>query len=209
MARVGGQLKQFGLFSVRERMEAMGGCMMIESGVGCGTRIVLRVPCEPMDQESESGYATEAGAGELPCASDVVGVPLGQRRARVLLVDDHAMVREGLRSVLENYDDLEVVGEAADGLQALEATRSVRPDVVVMDVNMPNLDGISATRRIKQEWPGLAVIGLSVANTTRMQEAMRAAGAAAFLTKECAARELYQAIRTALYPSAYSNGSGA
>lgn len=209
MTHVGGQLKQFGLFSVRERMEAMGGCMMIESGAGCGTRIVLRVPCEPMDRESESGHATGTGSGELPGASDVVDVPLGQRPARVLLVDDHAMVREGLRSVLENYDDLEVVGEAADGLQALVATRSVRPDVVVMDVNMPNLDGITTTRRIKQEWPGLAVIGLSVANTTRMQDAMRAAGAAAFLTKECAASELYQAIRTALYPPAGNNGTGA
>jgi DNA-binding NarL/FixJ family response regulator len=207
MAHAGGQLKQFGLFSVRERMEAMGGCMMIESGLGCGTRIVLRVPCDPIDPELESGDGARAATGDLPRAPDVVNVPLGQRPARVLLVDDHAMVREGLRSVLENYDDLEVVGEAADGLQALEVIRSVQPDVVVMDVNMPSLDGIAATRRIKQEWPGLIVIGLSVGNTTRTQEAMRAAGAAAFVTKECAASELYRAIQTVLHPTA-CNGTG-
>jgi DNA-binding NarL/FixJ family response regulator len=204
--QVAGQLKQFGLFSVRERMEAMGGCMMIESSPGCGTRIVLRVPCEPAGQISAG--ETKAGAAVRGHAdsSNVPGIPLGQRPTRVLLVDDHAMVREGLRKVLENYDDLEVVGEAADGLQALEMTRSVGPDVVVMDVNMPQLDGITATTRIKQEWPELVVIGLSVVNAERTQEAMRAAGAAAFVTKECAAGELYQAIQNALYPPACKRG---
>ncbi|HSE59247.1 MAG TPA: response regulator [Nitrospiraceae bacterium] len=208
MGHVGGQLKQFGLFSVRERMEAMGGCMMIESAPGCGSKIVLRVPCDPPERTPEDGAATRAAAQDDAGESEVPAIPLGQRPARVLLVDDHAMVREGLRRVLEHYDDLTVVGEAADGWEALEATRSVRPDVVVMDVNMPRLDGIAATTRIKQEMPDMAVIGLSVVDTEPMQEAMRAAGAAAFVSKECAASELYQAIQTALFPPACNGGAG-
>lgn len=206
MGHAGGQLKQFGLFSVRERMEAMGGCMMIESTPGCGSRIVLRVPCDPPEQAPD-GAANRAAAHDDAGESKVPVIPLGQRPARVLLVDDHAMVREGLRRVLEHYDDLTVVGEAADGWEALEAMRSVRPDVVVMDVNMPHLDGIAATTRIKQEMPNMAVIGLSVVNTESMQEAMRAAGAAAFVSKECAASELYQAIQTALSPPACNGGA--
>lgn len=207
MGHMGGQLKQFGLFSVRERMEAMGGCMMIESAPGCGTKILLRVPCDPPERTPENGAATRATAQDGAGESEVPAIPLGQRPARVLLVDDHAMVREGLRRVLEHYDDLMVVGEAADGWEALAATRSVRPDVVVMDVNMPRLDGIAATTRIKQEMPEMAVIGLSVVNTEPMQEAMRAAGAAAFLSKECAASELYQAIQTALFPPSCNGGA--
>ena len=196
------QLTQFGLFSVRERMEAMGGCMMIESSPGCGTRIVLRVPCEPAGQNSTGEAKAQAAVRGYADRSEILGIPLGQRPARVLLVDDHAMVREGLRQVLEHYEDLTVVGEAADGWEAMEVARSMRPDVVVMDVNMPHLDGITATTRLKQEWPQLVVIGLSVVDAKRTQEAMLAAGAAAFVTKECAAVELYQAIQTALFPPA-------
>ncbi|HNV31572.1 MAG TPA: response regulator transcription factor, partial [Nitrospira sp.] len=110
------------------------------------------------------------------------------------LVDDHEMVRQGLRSVLDNYEDLEVIGEAGDGESAISIAAALKPDVVVMDVNMPRIDGIEATRRIVSAQPDIVVIGLSVQNEHHVEEAMTRAGAAVFVTKERAAGQLYEAI---------------
>lgn len=104
------------------------------------------------------------------------------------------MVRQGLRSVLESYTDLEVVGEAGDGGAAISIASALKPDVVVMDINMPNIDGIEATRHILSEHPDVVVIGLSVQNERHIEEAMLKAGAAVFVTKERAAGQLYEAI---------------
>ena len=80
---------------------------------------------------------------------------------RVLLVDDHAMVRRGLREFLALFEDIEVVGEAADGREALTATESLRPDVVVMDLNLPRLDGVEATRELRKARPEVEVVALT------------------------------------------------
>jgi DNA-binding NarL/FixJ family response regulator len=111
---------------------------------------------------------------------------------RVLLVDDHAMVRQGLRSILDGYPNLHIIAEAGDGEEAITLARLLKPDVVVMDVNMPRLDGIEATRRIREELPETLVVGLSV--NEHVVKSMKAAGATAFLTKESAADHLYEAI---------------
>lgn len=116
------------------------------------------------------------------------------QRLRVLLVDDHAMVRQGLRSVLDSYEDLDVIGEAGDGEAAISLAATLQPDVVVMDINMPRVDGIEATRRIVSTHPDIVIIGLSVQNERHIEEAMLNAGAAVFVTKERAAVQLYEAI---------------
>jgi len=121
---------------------------------------------------------------------------------RVLLVDDHAMVREGLRSILRGYADINVVGEAGNGEEAIERAKELSPNVIVMDVNMPKLDGIEATRRIRHDCPDTAIIGLSVNASQQVVDAMKEAGALTLLTKESAAELLYQTIaRTARRPS--------
>ncbi len=124
----------------------------------------------------------------------------GQRAAakssiRVVLADDHRILREGLASLLIEEPDLQVVGQAGDGLEAIELVRSTRPDVVLMDVTMPRLDGIEATRRITAEMPGIAVIGLSMHEEDDMADAMRSAGATAYLSKGGPADTLIAAIR--------------
>ena len=115
-------------------------------------------------------------------------------RWRVLIVDDHAMVRQGLRSILETYPDLEVIGEAATGIEAVEYAVNHQPDVVVMDINLPGLNGIDATRRIKKEAPNTVVIGLSVQYSSQTEAALMEAGAAALLSKEQATEDLYRTI---------------
>jgi DNA-binding NarL/FixJ family response regulator len=104
------------------------------------------------------------------------------------------MVRQGLRSILDDYEDLEVVGEAADGQDAVVLARSLHPDVVIMDVNLPLIDGIQATRILRQEQSCRTVIGISVRNDPEVGMAMTDAGAVAFLTKESAVSSLHEVI---------------
>lgn len=119
------------------------------------------------------------------------------RAIRVLLVDDHAMVRRGMRDFLDLHDDIEVVGEAIDGEEAVGRAAELRPDVVVMDLMMPNLDGIEATERIKAEVADVEVIALtSFIEEARVVAAIEA-GASGFLLKDAEADELAAAIRAA------------
>ncbi len=183
----------FGLFSIRERMEAMDGWCQVESAPGRGTRVTLGLragPAGPAD-------TTRAAAAAPPSRR---AKPSGGGRGgalRVLLVDDHAMVRQGLRSVLESYADLEVVGEAGNGEEAVELAKTVQPDAVVMDVNLPKMDGVEATRRIVKDRPSTIVVGLSVNFSVHVERAMKQAGAVAMLTKELAVDQLYETIHEA------------
>ena len=114
---------------------------------------------------------------------------------KVLLADDHALIREGLRSLLEKQPDMEVVADADDGRRAIELVRELSPDVVVMDVTMPTLGGIEATRQITGEFPAVKVIALSIHSRRRFVADMLQAGAAGYILKECLFDELVQAIR--------------
>ena len=115
---------------------------------------------------------------------------------RVLLSDDHRIVREGLRTLLQKEPDLEVVGEAEDGHSTVELARKLRPQVVVMDITMPGLNGIEATRRITKEIPAVKVLALSMHVDARFVERILKAGATGYLPKDCASEELTRAIRT-------------
>jgi DNA-binding NarL/FixJ family response regulator len=113
----------------------------------------------------------------------------------VLLVDDHAIIREGLRSLLEKQPQTEVVADTDNGRKAVELVRELSPDIVVMDVTMPGLNGIEATRLITGEFPEVKVIALSIHSQRRFVADMLGAGAAAYILKECLFDELVQAIQ--------------
>jgi PAS domain S-box-containing protein len=201
-------LVRFGLFSIRERMLALGGSFELESEPDKGTRALLILP---LLKEHAAGVKVKAATSNLsesmnshqPPPKNVQAIASvittqtssWQRPIRVLLVDDHAMVRQGLRSVLDSYFDIEVVGEASNGEEALAGIMTHQPTLVVMDINMPIMNGIEATAIIRNRYPKINVIGLSVQAGEEMQQAMLKAGANALLTKEAAVEQLYKTIR--------------
>ncbi|TVR92822.1 MAG: DNA-binding response regulator [Trueperaceae bacterium] len=119
------------------------------------------------------------------------------QRVRVLLVDDHTVVRNGLRLVFDLQDDLEVVGEAENGREALERVAELRPDVVVMDLLMPVMNGVEATRAIRSAYPDVEVVALTSVLEDRMVVDVVEAGASGYLLKETRPVELFEAVRAA------------
>jgi PAS domain S-box-containing protein len=219
VSRDGEGRKRFGLFSVRERMEAMGGRLVVESRPQDGTsaRLIFPYwPAAPQTASSELGVLSSqlddtAGksaesevlsselAGSATSGNSTLGTQNPElrpsaRTLRIVLADDHAMVRQGLRSILEAYQDVSVVGEAANGEEAVELTRLLLPDVVVMDVNMDKMDGVEATRRIKTQWPTVLIVGLSFSNPNQVEPLLLQAGASCYVSKDSAGDRLYEAI---------------
>jgi DNA-binding NarL/FixJ family response regulator len=116
---------------------------------------------------------------------------------RVLLVDDESLVRRILKQILSNYQDLELVGEAANGEEAISAVERLQPDVVVMDIRMPGYDGIAAVRAIREKYPRAKIIGLSEYAQSYNIDAMERAGALGVYLKSMALEELYPALKAA------------
>jgi DNA-binding NarL/FixJ family response regulator len=113
---------------------------------------------------------------------------------RVLIVDDNEVVREGLESLLQSHNDIEVIGKAVDGLDAISKAEQLVPDIILMDANMPRADGAEATRRIKEKLPEIKIIFLTVYGDY-VGDAL-SAGASWYLTKDCRRQDLLEAIRT-------------
>jgi DNA-binding NarL/FixJ family response regulator len=122
---------------------------------------------------------------------------------RVLVVDDHAILREGIRSLLENQPNVCIVGEAADGQEALEKVAITQPDLVLMDIAMPQMDGLEATKRIKAAYPEVQILVLSQHDNREFILPLLEAGAAGYVLKRSGSRELLAAIRGVMEEGAY------
>jgi CheY-like chemotaxis protein len=198
----------FGLLGVRERLEFIGGRMELASTPGQGCCFRLSVPLQKSAEQLSSVRAKDVSSRRK--SANRAPVPAAGSRAtkrpaavppakiRVLLVDDHQVVREGLTTLLAQCPDLTVVGLAADGQEAIELAHTLQPQVVVMDVNMPRLNGIETTRRIAAAWPSIKVIGLTMHADESSHDAMRSAGAVDCLVKSGPTEALLQAIRAAM-----------
>jgi len=126
-----------------------------------------------------------------------------QMKIKVIIVDDHQMVREGLRSLLVGEKDMEVIAEAGDGWEGVRLAEKLTPDVVIMDIAMPELNGIEATRQILARTTGVRVMVLSMHSDKRFVERTLKAGASGYLLKDCAFEELVRAIRTVMAGQIY------
>ncbi len=168
----------FGLFSIQERLELLGGRLEVESAPGKGTCFTLIAPLgktEPQFPPSSPGKI--------------------EGRIRLLVVDDHIVMRQGLSTMLDPHPDIEIVAEASDGESAIHLARKLKPDVILMDIGMPRVNGIEATRIIHSELPEIRIIGLSMFEDSDVASNLMEAGASACLTKSGNLDGLLAAIR--------------
>jgi CheY-like chemotaxis protein len=184
---------RFGLFSIRERLSLLGGSFEVISAPGEGTNVVLTAPLEPFGAVvADPGKESErrGSADSLRHVSRE-----SRRRIRVMLVDDHAVMRHGLSTLLDLHSDIETVGEASNGEEAVHMARKLQPDVILMDISMPKMNGVEATRAIHREFPQIRIIGLSMYDATDQAVSMLKAGAVAYLNKSGNADALIATIR--------------
>ncbi|MCE5327484.1 MAG: PAS domain S-box protein [Planctomycetaceae bacterium] len=185
----------FGLFSIQERLTFIGGAMAIDSDPGKGSRFRLTVPLghvtAPDTFVTVAAPKTALGAEAIKAFSPKSGATI-----RVMLADDHPVLREGLARLLDEEPDIEIVGEAADGQAAIELANTLLPGVILMDMSMPKLNGIEATRAVHKEHPEIHIIGLSMYEQEEQAKAMIEAGATQYLTKSGPSEALVAAIRT-------------
>lgn len=194
MPRAGESGRGFGLFSVRERLELFGGKLEIQSAPGRGCRIFASVPLARQPAApAESGSRTE----EWPNPSDPAPTPSQNpnKKIRVLLADDHAILRQGIGNMLRNEPDIDVGGEVGDGREAVRLAVKLLPDVVLMDMSMPNLNGEQATRILHKDHPQICVIGLSMFEEAERAQAIVEAGAVCYLSKSDAGESLIATVR--------------
>lgn len=188
--------KGFGLFNILERIDLLGGNFEINSEPGKGTRAVITVPMESNEDMLNASNTTAPPQEETKTSeAEQLSKTGSGSKIRVLLADDHQMMRKGLRKIIEEEEDLEVIAEASDGEEAVKLTQQATPDVIVMDVNMPGMDGIQATRQITSNNGNIRIIGLSLHDTNNVARSMKEAGASAYLTKTEAIEELVKTIR--------------
>ena len=182
-----------GLVTVRDRIDAIGGVLEVDSKPGAGSTFTIHLE----EVGKRTNWASEAGAGDRASTDGDAESRAadGEGATRVLVVDDHAVIRQGLALLLDGEKGISVVGEAESGLVAVEAVRTHRPDMVVMDYEMPEMDGAGATRRIKEEFPEIRVIGLSMHEDEETANRMVEAGADAYLPKEGPSEQLVATIR--------------
>ncbi|TFG47532.1 MAG: response regulator transcription factor, partial [Candidatus Brocadiia bacterium] len=122
---------------------------------------------------------------------------------KIILADDHAVLRYGLCKSFEAEKDIDVIGQAKDGYSAIDMVRELSPDVVVMDIGMPELNGVETTRRVTKEFPKVKVIGLSMHSSDKYVREMFRAGASGYLLKNCSFEELVEAVKTVFAGKTY------
>jgi PAS domain S-box-containing protein len=188
----------FGLFSIRERLGYLGGWMTIDAAPGRGSRFTLVAPSHPASAQVRIRPAdAEVRPDAMPHTTAAIPRTSFEagNRIRVLLADDHPLMRQGLTRLLQDLPDILVIGEAGDGQGAIDLARQLRPDVVLMDISMPRINGYEATRRILSACPSVRVIGLSMHEEPEVAASMYKVGAAAFVTKGGPTEHLIAAIR--------------
>lgn len=189
----------FGLLNMKRRIETMGGTFDVQTTKGKGCTVTLTLPCA-LEEVDEPDEPDTPDAPQINIAEIAAPKPAKKRKKgviKVMLVDDHQILRRGLARLLETRKDIAVIAEAEDGKQAIENARRCKPDVILMDISLPEMDGIETTARILEENPAAHVIALTLHEDPWMVDQMLEAGACRYLTKNAPAEDLFSAIRNA------------
>jgi PAS domain S-box-containing protein len=169
-----------GLFGIKERLAVFGGHLDIQSAPGKGARFSLTLTQSHVLRQASGGRSHDTVWQERQVDDSADGT---SNALRILIADDHVVARAGLRELLSERPALQVVGEAANGVEAISQAMALRPAVIVMDVSMPQMDGIEATREIHGAMPQIQIVGLSTYDDENSERSMREAGAGAYFTK--------------------------
>ncbi len=185
----------FGLFSIRERIKALDGDLRIISHKGQGATFELSVPYRSVLGDAE-GLRGEKDKGKELVKEAMVELSGAARSVRILIADDHQIVRQAISTLLGGIPAFKVVGEAEDGEDAVRKSLELNPEIVIMDLNMPKLNGLAATKIIHKQLPATKIIGLSVQDEQTVMDSMKEAGASAFFNKGAPVERLIDTIKT-------------
>jgi signal transduction histidine kinase/ActR/RegA family two-component response regulator len=180
----------FGLFSIRERIKALGGDLRIVSAQGQGASFELTVPYRSSFGDSDQKILKK----EMLVKEAMVELAR-DRSVRILIADDHQIVRQALSNLLSGIPSFKVIAEAEDGEDAVKKAMELNPEVIIMDLNMPKLNGLGATKIIHKQLPAIKIIGLSVQDEQTVMDSMREAGAVAFFNKGAPVDKLIETIK--------------
>lgn len=192
-----GKMAGSGLASIKDRLKILGGRLSIKSAAGKGFRAEILIPYT-LDGSTATVWRIDGEETPEPTPAEschLASASREGRKIRIMLVDDHAVVRDGISMILQEEEDLEIVGEAEDGSSAVELAAKMHPDVIIMDVNMPKMNGMEATRLIKKEMPDICIIALSINDDAGTANAMLNAGASAYFPKSGPSEKLISMIR--------------
>ncbi|MGA2421004.1 MAG: response regulator [Candidatus Acidiferrum sp.] len=185
-----------GIQGMTERMRQLGGKLEITSSPNRGVRVTATIPLSSrkvlLDEQRAPGREVAATKGGMSSAVNSNG------RKRILIADDHEMLRRGVRNTLQAQQDLEICGEAVDGQDAIEKVKALRPDLVILDINMPVLNGLAAVRQIIRHSPETKVLVFSVHDSEQTKREIHAAGAHGFISKGKDAQDLLRIVRDVL-----------
>jgi signal transduction histidine kinase/CheY-like chemotaxis protein len=198
-----------GIQGMKERIRQLGGTLEITSKLNQGTQVIATLPLA----HAEASPAPElSGTGTSPAQGQDIAAPQHARNAsrkQILIADDHEMLRRGLRTMLEKEPDWEICGEAVDGEAAVEKAILLRPDLVILDINMPVLNGLAAVRQIARNSPQTKILVFTVHESDATAKEIRASGAHGYLSKNNASEHLLRVVRELLEDKTAQSSSAA
>ena len=187
LARIaeGSKATGVGISGMRERLSQLGGSLYVTSGKD-GTRVTAMLPVETSEAATARSH------------EDATAAAGASQRKRVLIVDDHEVMRRGIRALFDDQRDLEICGEARNGIEAIKQTRDLQPDVVILDLSMPEAGGLMAAQRIREQGSPAKILAFSSHNYRGLETLIQSAGCDGFVLKSYAARDLLRGVREVL-----------
>ena len=197
-----------GIQGMKERMRQLAGHLEITSGKDKGTVVTATVPLSSLRLANGTETAEEIAESAAGAQAESAESRTGSKKKRILIADDHEIVRRGVRTMLQSEKNWEICGEAIDGKEALDKAAALRPDLVILDINMPVLNGLAAVRQILRKRPQTKILVFTVHDSEQTVKEITAAGAHGYLSKNKAGQDLLRVVRELLGPKTAAAANG-